>query len=82
MEFNDSYKRYEKYLPSCLRASLDKMIEAQRKVDSGEEYLRYDCDYCELQSEINVAEVEGQISPEQAWYLRGKYLGLVKEEIE
>lgn len=35
--------------------------------------------YCELQSDINVAEVENLITSEQAWYLREKYLGLKKE---
>jgi len=39
----------------------------------------WDCLYCELQSDINVAEVENLITSEQAWYLREKYLGLKKE---
>ena len=39
-----------------------------------------DCLYCELQSDINVAEVENLISSDQAWYLREKYLGLRKED--
>lgn len=39
-----------------------------------------DCLYCELQSDINVAEVENLITSEQAWYLRGKYLGIQREE--
>ena len=50
------------------------MIEAWRKVDSGEKYLRWDCDFCNLQSDINSAEVNQMISTEQAWYLREKYL--------
>lgn len=41
----------------------------------------WDCYYCELQSDINVAEVEGFISSDEAWKLREKYLGLSKEEI-
>lgn len=37
-----------------------------------------DCLYCELQSDINVAEVEQLITSSQAWYLREKYLGIKK----
>ena len=36
----------------------------------------WDCGYCELQSDINVAEVEGLITSDQAWFLREKYLDL------
>lgn len=35
----------------------------------------YDIYYCTLQSDINVAEVGGNITPNQAWFLRKKYLG-------
>lgn len=36
----------------------------------------YDIYYCTLQSDINIAEVEGYITPNQAWFLRKKYLGV------
>ena len=36
----------------------------------------YDVYYGLLQSDINVAEVGGYISPNQAWFLRKKYLGI------
>lgn len=36
----------------------------------------WNCLYCELQSDINVAEQEQLIATEQAWFLRKKYLGL------
>ena len=52
------------------------MKDAQAKLDRGEEYYEWDCDFCDLQSSINAAEVEQIISPDQAWYLREKYLGL------
>ena len=61
-------------LPEFLQESLRAMVEAWRKVDSGERYLRWDCDFCNLQSDINSAEVNQMISAEQAWYLREKYL--------
>ena len=69
---DDSY--LECGLPDFLQESLQAMNEAWRKLDSGEEYLRWDCDYCSLQSDINSAEVNQIISEEQAWYLREKYL--------
>jgi len=61
-------------LPDFLSSSIQAMINAWRKIDSGEKYLRWDCDYCNLQSDINNAEVNLIISPEQAWHLREKYL--------
>lgn len=61
-------------LPPFLQESLAAMKEAWKKIDNGEEYLRWDCDYCNLQSDINNAEVNLLISTEQAWYLREKYL--------
>jgi len=42
----------------------------------------WDCYFCELQSDINVAEVEQYITSAQAWHLREKYLGIKKESKE
>lgn len=81
MQAADSNNHYETALPKYLKASLDNMKKAIKLKTSGQKYLRYDCDYCELQSDINTAEVSGEITPDQAWYLRSKYLGLVKEAI-
>ena len=81
MQAADSNNDYEAGLPAYLCASLNKMKAAVKKIESGEEYLRYDCDYCELQSDINTAEVGGEISPDQAWYLRNKYLGIRREAV-
>lgn len=61
-------------LPEFLQESLEQMKEAWRKRDAGENYLRWDCDYCSFQSDINSAEVNGLITSEQAWYLREEYL--------
>jgi hypothetical protein len=61
-------------LPAFLEESLNAMKLAWEKLDRGEKYLRWDCDYCNLQSDINSAEVNSIISEEQAWYLREKYL--------
>ena len=63
-------------LPEFLQESIQAMKDAWRKLDRGEEYLRWDCDFCNLQTDINNAEVNQMISSEQAWYLREKYLRL------
>ena len=51
-----------------------------RLIKEGKQCLDWDCDWCELNSNINIFEVEGIISSEQAWYLREKYLGMKKED--
>lgn len=61
-------------LPSMLKKSIEKMRQVWAMLDRGETYLRWDCDYCNLQTDINNAEMNGIISTEQAWYLREKYL--------
>lgn len=66
-------------LPEFLQEAIEAMQSAWEKVDHGEEYLHWDCDYCELQTDINICEVEQIISPEQAWYLREKYLRIERE---
>jgi plasmid maintenance system antidote protein VapI len=69
----------ERGLPDFLSASIQKMKDAWYKLDHNIPYLRWDCDYCDLQSEINNAEVNRIISSEQAWYLRRKYLRIKTE---
>ena len=66
-------------LPEFLQESIQAMIEAWNKIDSGEKYLHWDIDYCNLQTDINIAEVDQIISTEQAWYLREKYLRIERE---
>lgn len=69
---DDSYM--ECGLPDFLQISVQTMKDAWNKLDHNIEYLHWDCDYCNLQSDINNAEVNQLISTEQAWYLREKYL--------
>ncbi len=66
-------------LPLYLRESIDRMRAAWERKEREGVYLRFDEDYCELQSNINCAEVNQEISSDQAWHLRGKYLGLERE---
>ena len=61
-------------LPLYLKESIDRMKAAWELIDRGETYLRWDCDFCELQSDINTAEMGGLINEDQAWYLRETYL--------
>ena len=68
-----------KGFPPFLVSSIETMKAAWEKLDNGEEYYEWDCDFCDLQSSINVAEVEGIISPAKAWYLREKYLRIRQE---
>lgn len=67
-------------LPAFLQASVEAMRAAWEKADAGEDYMRLDCDYCSLQSDINSAEVDGLISTEQAWHLREKYLRMNRSD--
>lgn len=63
---------------------LQKMIEAMEKSwaieDSGQRDLHWDLIWCELNSEINCVENDGVITPEQAWYLRRKYLRMERDD--
>ena len=61
-------------LPPFLTEAIEAMKSAWDKLDRGENYLRWDCDYCSLQTAINNAEVNLVITPEQAHHLRIKYL--------
>ncbi len=75
---NKSYLEYE--LPEMLRDSIEKMKKTWAELDAGIHNMVWDGDYCELQSNINICEVEQLISSEQAWYLREKYLRVKRED--
>ena len=66
-------------LPNDLRASIAEMQQSWATLDSGKQDLHWDIYWCNLNADINSAEVEQIISPEQAWYLRKKYLRMEKE---
>ena len=65
-------------LPEFLASSLSVYKDALEKSQNGKQVSLMDCYYCELQSDINSAEVNNIISSEQAWFLREKYLELVR----
>ena len=64
----------EKGLPEYLSKSLSAMIDAWKIEDSGKRDIHFDIYWCDLNADINSAETEQEISSEQAWYLRRKYL--------
>ena len=72
----------EKGLPGYLQKSIAAMQASWRIVDSGKRDLHWDLVWCELNADINSAETEQEISSDQAWYLRRKYLRMEKDEIE
>lgn len=65
-------------LPQFLRESINAFLVGKEKYESGMGYTEFDMDYCDLQTDINVCEVEQMITPEEAWQLRERYLGLQK----
>ena len=71
--------RFEKGLPMYLRRSIDAMTASWARREAGGKDLHWDMNWCELNADINYAENEQEISPEQAWYLRKKYLHMERE---
>ena len=69
-----SKKYLECDLPPYLQASIESMSASGKIIDSGENDYHWDMYWSELNADINSAEVEQEISSEQAWYLREKYL--------
>ena len=64
----------EKGLPPYLEKSLAAMKASWEQEDRGERDVHWDLYWCELNADINSAEVENSISHAQAGYLRKKYL--------
>lgn len=71
---------YECGLPQYLQDSIDNMKRSWEIVDSGTKDYHWDICWCELNADINSAEVENLISSEQAWYLRRKYLRMERQD--
>ena len=69
-----SEARFEKGLPAYLRKSIDAMNATWALLDASKDDLHRDLNWCDLNADINSAETEQEISSEQAWYLREKYL--------
>lgn len=67
-------------LPPYLQSSLKNMTVSWEIVDSGKKDYHWDMNWSELNADINSAEVEQEISTEQAWYLREKYLRMKRDD--
>ena len=65
---------FECGLPKYVQESLDRMKKSWELIDNGKSDIHWDICWCELNADLNSAEVENLISSEQAWYLRRKYL--------
>lgn len=67
-------------LPPYLISSIENMVASWKIIDSGEKDYHWDLNWCDLNADINSAEVEQEISSEQAWYLREKYLRMKRDD--
>lgn len=67
-------------LPLDLQESVREMEKSWKILDGGEKDYHWDIVWCNLNADINAAEVEQRISSEQAWYLREKYLRIKRDE--
>ena len=65
-------------LPPFLIDAIKKMERAWEHLEKNDGYTMWDADFCELQSEINIAEVDKIISNERAWELRKRYLKITR----
>ena len=77
LPLDESYLEID--LPGYLEESLANMKKSWAKVDAGEFDMHWDLYWCELNADINSAEVNSLISQRQAGYLRDKYLRMVNE---
>lgn len=70
----------EKDLPPYLDKSLRAMKRSWEIEDNGGKDMHWDVYWCELNADINSAEIEQSISKEQAGYLRCKYLRMEEDQ--
>lgn len=71
---------FEKGLPQYLQDSVDRMSSSWKIIDAGKKDLHWDLCWSELNADINSAETEQEITSDQAWYLREKYLRMERGE--
>jgi len=72
-------ERFEAFLPSYLKSSIENMEKSWLLEDSGKHDIHWDLCWGELNADINSAEADRVIISKQAWCLREKYLRLSKE---
>ena len=72
----------EMKLSADLRALIDKMSASWQVIDNGGMDYHWDLIWCELNAEINLSELQGIITAEQAHFLRKEYLRIKSEQIK
>ena len=72
----NDYAKHTSEFPPYLQESIKLYKEGEEKAKTGK-YFGYDNDFCQLQSDINIAEISGDITSEQAWALRHNVLGII-----
>jgi hypothetical protein len=77
LPLNQEYLEYG--LPQYLQESVENMQKSWELEDCGIKDYNWDVCWCDLNADINSAEVEQEITSQQAWYLRRKYLRMVEE---
>lgn len=71
---NEGEEDFERNLPLGILLSIGAVKIAWEIIDSEKRYMYWDIAWCDLNADINSAEVDGLITSEQASYLRKKYL--------
>jgi len=66
---------FENNLSDILKDSIHMYVETRERVANREKCLHLDCLASNLDADINFAEAHREITSDQAWYLREKYLG-------
>lgn len=79
-ELHDDQSRLEQGLPSWLQKEVDAMKRSWEIEDSGKRDMRWDTIWCELNADVNYAEIEGIITKEQADDLRQRVLRMKRRE--
>lgn len=74
----DDKSYLENNLPNYLLHSIEKMKIAWLFKEADPSYTFWEGEYYELQSDINIAVLSKNITMKQAWYLREKYLRILK----
>lgn len=64
------------HFPEYLKESIRQYEDALKEAENGKFCSHIDCDFCNLQSDINAAELQELITPEEAYFLRTEVLGM------
>ena len=80
-DFPDDPSYLKNGFPDYLQFCIELMKKSWDTKDSGKPNFHWDLDWCQLNSEINMAELGGVISNEQADYLRKVYLRINEEDL-